>query len=634
MSASNRTLVVNRFLVIGFVCAAITAAASAQTPTPQVAPAAPPSAPRAIVPPAQLTPPAAPLSEPTSSASRAIEVGVLEELGVERVGLLDEASGGLPNAMWDGSDPTLVRSLLARIPRRMPSLAMRTLAHNLLLPAARQPRSKSETLDANEAVDDPAVPKQPWLLEARVAALAGMGDWTSVNALLELVPQDRLSDVLVRTRVDGLLIAGNTEGACAAGQAALSRQPDTHWQKLLVYCQFASKQASAAQLGLSLLREQGLDDPIFFWAADVMQGQRPTAPAGLQRVQPLELVMLRAAGRAFPEAMMRGDDPTVLRVAAPMPQPPLEEEKLNAAQKKERTRVLQESRIMMSERAVALGVLDPEMLRARYLDLNLSQDAKPITLEDATADNVRARVMMFQAARKQTASVARAEVIAKALTLSRADRGQTGPDFVTVSRLYAPMLVDLAPSPDLLWFAGTAARGLLAAGMPDKAQSWFDLVHQMARGSTDAGEIADSLFVIEHLAMPSARTNLTPRSLRAWQATIPASAGAQPRQTLLSLLSALGDPINATEWLPVMAALPPASVSNMPPPAIWQGLSLAARDARLGAAAAFALVALGEGGPHLSSQLTLRHVIENLIIAGREDEARLLAIEAALVQGL
>jgi len=27
-------------------------------------------------------------------------------------------------------------------------------------------------------------------------------------------------------------------------------------------------------------------------------------------------------------------------------------------------------------------------------------------------------------------------------------------------------------------------------------------------------------------------------------------------------------------------------------------------------------------------------VIENLIIAGREDEARLLAIEAALVQGL
>ena len=41
----------------------------------------------------------------------------------------------------------------------------------------------------------------------------------------------------------------------------MSRQPEAHWQKVQIYCQFLSKQTSAAQLGLSLLREEGVADP-------------------------------------------------------------------------------------------------------------------------------------------------------------------------------------------------------------------------------------------------------------------------------------------------------------------------------------------------------------------------------------
>jgi hypothetical protein len=630
MSASNRVVAAAVGAVIGVALSVLPSLAGAQT-----------GAPVPLVPSAQnQTPP--PLSAPVNSqASRAIAVGVLEELGIERVGLMDDSSGALPNAMWDGSDPDLVRAVLSQLPRRMPSLATRTVAHHLLLPAARQPRERSDRLDVAsdsaasvDTVVDPMAPGRPWLLEARIAALSAMGDWPNVNALLELVPAERLSEPLVRARIDALLLAGTTDIACAEGQAALARRPDVQWQKLQVYCQFAGKQTSAAQLGLSLLREQGLDDAIFFWAADVLQGQKVAAPANLQRLPPLELVMLRAAGRTFPDSLARSDDPTVLRVWAAMPQTPLEEEKLNAAQRKERIKQQQESRLLVSERAVALGVLDAEMLRARYLDFDISQDAKPITLAEATADNLRARVMMYQNAHKQTDPKVRAEMINRAIDLSRTDRGQRGPDVVTVGRVYAPMLAEITPSPELLWFAGNAGRGLLAAGMREKAQAWFDMVRQMSRGSIEATGIAENFWPIDHLAFPNNRSVLTPRNLRAWQASLPAEAGLLSRQSLLTLLSAVGDPVTASEWLPVLKSLPPPSVATMPQPAIWQALSLAAREAKAGEATAFGLAALGDSGPHAAAQSTLHKVIESLVMVGREDDARLIATEAALVQGL
>ena len=134
--------------------------------------------------------------------------------------------------------------------------------------------------------------------------------------------------------------------------------------------------------------------------------------------------------------------------------------------------------------------------------------------------------------------------------------------------------------------------------------------------------------------MPRSRGNLTPRSLRAWQASIPASAGSLPRQTLLNLLSAVGDPVGAVDWLPVITSPPLPSQPSAPQAALWHGLSLAARDARSGEATAFALALLGETASQGEMPVTLNKAIESLIIVGREDDARLLVAEVALVQGL
>ena len=196
------------------------------------------------------------------------------------------------------------------------------------------------------------------------------------------------------------------------------------------------------------------------------------------------------------------------------------------------------------------------------------------------------------------------------------------------------MLAELSPTPDLLWFAGHAARGLSAAGMPDKAAAWFELIRQMARGSLEASGLADSLWAIEHLGRSGVRNELLPRALRAWQATVPPAAGVSARQTLLNLLAAVGDPVRAEDWRAVLAVPPAPSAASPPPPALWQGLTLAAREGRSGEVTAFGLAALGEAGPHAGSPVTLAKVIESLMMTGREADARALAVEAALVAGL
>jgi len=586
---------------------------------------------------------AQPLPPASSPLAPAISVDALERIEMDRIGLIDESTGAMPEDMWTGSDPAFVRAILPQLPHAMPSLAMRRLAQNLLLPQARRPQEKQAQqfmLDAGAPVD-PGVTAEAdtgtWLLEERIAGLTGMGDWASAIALIELVPQDRLTDGMIRTRIDGLLIEGNTDAACNEAQAALARRPDAHWQKLLVYCQFVSKQTSAAQLGLSLLREQGEDDPLFYWAADVLQGAKPPLPASFAGISPLELAMLRTAALPFPDALVNSDDPTTIRLAASVAVVQTatfpEDKKISAEEKKQQLRQQQDARLLTAERAVVLGVLNPAALAELYAKLDLSQDPSPVPLADATAENVRTRARMYQLAQSQTVPTAKAEVIARVINLARAEKGQKGLDLVTVGRVYAPMLAEFQPSPELIWFAGPAARGLLAAGQSDKAKAWIDLANQMARGSIEAANVANSLWAIEHI-MSSNGARLTPQALRAWQASIPPAQAATLREGLLNLLTSLGDTVTADQWLSIVGAPVTAATAPNTPPYVWHGLSLATRQDRVGDVGALSLIALSEAGPHRVAPLTLGKVIESLMVAGREADARALATEAALVQGL
>lgn len=611
--------------------AALTGAAAAQAPAGPVA----------------LTPSRGEILTAPQPAGSDIAVGTLAEPGLDRIGLLDESAGGLPASMWSGSEPELVRYALANLPQRLASRAMRDLARRLLLPAADVPRAPEAPLTGlamgmpfaapsgaavpdgapNAPVTDPAAD----LFEARGRALAAMGAWDDAVALIELAPPDRRSHTLNKLRVDALLVDGAVDAACAETQAALLGSTEVYWQQVQVFCQFAAGQNSTAQLGLSLLREQGIKDEPFFWAAELLQGERPLTPNGLRRLEPVVLAMLRQAGRPLPDTVLRHGDPTALRAAAGYAEALPADDKLTATELADRARLQAEAQIVTAERAVNLGALDVQKLRELYLGVDFSQDAQPPQLTQITPGDVRGRAFMYQLAVAQTVPVARAEVTARAIDLARADRGARGPSLSVVGQVYAPLIAEIAADPTLIWFSGHAARALIAAGQADAALPWLDLVRQMARTNIEAGGIADGLWPIEHLAQIESHTEVAPQNIRNWQAV--QRGGSEARERLLNLLTAVGDPVPAAEWLPVLTAAKPVDGPH-PSAGVWNALALAAREARVGDTAALALIAFGENDANAVSPLTLAKVIESLMVVGREADARALAVEAALAGGL
>ena len=549
---------------------------------------------------------------------------------------MDVVPDSLPESMWANSDPEFVKSALSRLPRKVDSIALRTLALRLLLPPALTPATpESLMLPSATDVAPPVVlaASDPWLFRARVRALADLGDWTDAARLIELVPQTSTDAELTKVKVDALIIADKLDSACGEAQVQLSAAPDSHWQKVQVLCQFHGKQESAAQLGLSLLQEQNIDDPAFFWAAELLQGNRPLTPSGVDRLEPVVLGMLRLAKRPLPDAVLRNGEPTALRIAALMdPVPPAADEKLTESEKADRARLQQCARVVLAERALAFGALAAADVAELLLAVDFSGDVKPPQLTQVAADDPRGRAFMYQLATAQTVPTARAEVIARAIDIARADRGAKGPTLAVVGLIYADYIKGLSPSPDLIWFAGHAVRALMAAGEADAAQAWVDLIGQMARTNIEAAEIGDSLWPILHFR--SGDGAATSQDLRAWQATQSVQGSLRQREILLNLLEAIGDPVTATDWLPILVGGGRPIDSPHPPVGVWNGLAEAARSGRTGDVAVLALISAGEDGFNQVSPLTLARIVQSLIVTGRAQDARTLAVEAALAAGL
>src|SRR5262249_9443522 len=140
-----------------------------------------------------------------------------------------------------------------------------------------------------------------------------------------LVPADQTTEALRRLKTEAGLVTNHIGDACAQTQAALKDMPDPYWQKIQVFCQMDAGQGSAASLGLALLREQHVDDPVFYWAADVLGGGAPALPQNFTRLTPLAYAMLRKASAHLPadiaEAAPKITDAATLGWLASLPLP-------------------------------------------------------------------------------------------------------------------------------------------------------------------------------------------------------------------------------------------------------------------------------------------------------------------------
>ena len=541
-------------------------------PPPGAAPAEPAQGPAPA--PAQPAPPT-----PSPATDPSIRSAPLAPVDAAWAGALGDGEHPLPESMWQGTPRSFVAAALPQLqPTSSPEL--QSLAHRLLLSNAVAPAGQD-------------APDRPSLAALRVERLIALGEIDGALAVLEALPAETHTDALDHARVELYFAKNDVATGCSRVQEGIDRYQGTWWDRALIACQALAGDAAKARLGLSLLAEQNAPPDHVFDALIAAVGGRPMRLTSLPEPSPMLVALVAAAKLPLPaEAVAAADLPSLRAWAGNEAIPPLQ-------------------RLAAAERATALGALPPAALGDLYAKVEFKPDELGAAIRQGKAPtDPRDRALLYQVARTDPAAAVRATAL-KALLAEARKRG----DFITTARLVAPILAELPPSDDLAPFAPDAVRALYAGGRPEAAAPW--LIHA-APGTAP---------LLLALTKPPGGDAPQARDV------IGAAASREPGQArmLLSAMTALGLPVAPADWAPLIA--PPQS-ATLPGAALWLDQQQAAAGGRVGETVLDTLL-LARAGDRLSSEpVVIARAVSGLKQVGLEDDARALAMEAALESGL
>jgi len=524
-----------------------------------------------------------------------IEVLELRAIDPDSGGLLEPSMGGLGIGMWEGTSRALLLRLLPQLPDRYDSPVLHDLARRLLLSTAIIPPR------AEEAAGDS-------VMTVRIEKLEAMGLSGAVAGMLDLVPEAARDARLLRILADNRLLSGDDDGACATA-ASGDLPADTYWEQLLVFCQARGGDSAAANFGVNLLSEGGkLEDPAFFALVGALLTGGKANVKSLPAPTPLHLALARATGSSLPADVLEDPPLTVLRALIDAP----------AAS--------EAIQLEASEMAVLAGTVGAAQLADLYAALEFSDDEIANALTLAEEDHSpRNRALLYQAALRQELPVGRAAAMQKAWQLAEAD----GIYRLSVA-VYLPMLETLPPA-SLTWFAADAVRALYALNRIEKASQWL----------ASAGRITEEPEYLERAALLWPLIALAEGSARGpghrdWLATLRAREGADAslRAGLAySLFEAMGEKIREEDWMALLDNVSRAPALSADP-AFLRQFRRAAIAGRRGETVLFALLILGQGGVADAGPELISEIVIGLRMVKLEEEARRLALDAALQGGL
>jgi hypothetical protein len=465
------------------------------------------------------------------------------------------------------------------------------------------------------------------LIAMRARHLQSMGLLGSSAELIAVAPNRESDESLWRLKVENYLLRNDLGGACAEADRRILGLEDLFWQQLLIYCQALQGDAAGAALGANLLAETGeLKDPIFLALIDQLTEGAAATVDSLPASSPLLLSMLRTAKVQIPADATADALPPILGMIGASP---------NAAV---------ELRLEAAESAARYGALTPERLAEVYASVTFSRDDldNALSLAEAAA-SPRGRALLYQSALVQTVPTARAEVLQKAWMLARA----TG-HYALLVRVLEPLLVNMAPTGEMTWFAADAARALFALRRPFLARRWMAALRQEAARDPEAKTAVDSLWAMARLAgvgetgdagatSPGAVADgVQGLDAESWRAAVRKMAPGEDRRHIAdvyTLFRAIGEDVGIDDWRALLGDIDRRTAA-LPDPAYRAALDAAAAAGRRGEAILLAALMLGEMGPGDMDLTILAEIAVALRRVGLADEARSLAIEAAVQRGL
>ena len=525
-----------------------------------------------------------------------IEIGELRELDPDSGGILDSSLGGLGVDMWAGADRSRLLRLLPQLPAFYRSPALHDLGRRLLLSSAIAPA---------RGPDDPGTS----LIGLRIERLAAMGLTGAVAEMMAIAPPPETDATLLRLHLDNRLLLDDTEGACGAFAAAQVTLEAPLGDQLRVFCDALADNKEAAGITANLLREGGeIDDPAFFALADALTAGLRANVKSLADPQPIHLAMAMAAEVKLPSDVLETESPIMLRALADSPL------------------VSDSVRLAAAERAALAGALAPVDLAGRYVALEFSRKELDNAISIAEGEpSPRNRALLYQAAKQQDLPVARAAAMQKAWALAAAD----GSYRLSIA-VYQGELEALQPSAELLWFAADATRALFLLNQQERALAWAATAQRHAQEAEEK-QAAMRLWPLVALAEGSSTGQAHERWLSAIAEAGPADA-AMKAGYAYSLFEAMGERMAEGRWEALLDGGGTAT-ATAPDLAYLRAFRMAASAGRRGETALLAILTLGgdlgDYGPGLLSEIVI-----GLRKVGLEDEARRLAIEAALAAGL
>ncbi len=526
----------------------------------------------------------------------------------EGLGILGPNVGGFGRALWTGTNRRVLEALLPRLPVNNPSPALFDLARRLLLSDAVMPNALLSGKGVSQAN----------LLEVRLDRLAALGEIEGLKALLEVLPPDELPDEQRRVGIELLLTRGETSAACAevrdgnAGDGG-----DRFWLKALVYCQIVSGERSAAELGLTILRDSARpEERVFLRLADAALGVQPLNPAEIGRldpagIMPLEFALLTSLGLPLPPRLVLEASPRALLQL-------VHNETANL-----------DDRTQAAEWAVATRRLPAGDLALLYGAFGFSSGQIAGALNEGYGlSGVEARALYYQSIGQQPQP--EQEIQAAELALERAEADGV---YAATARVVLPALTINPDDASFAWFADTAGRALYVLGRYEEATAWLLLARQEAAISARAAVAAHRLWPYSRLAGVAAISNES--GLEGWRFAQPDPQGpkvAQQLSLLRVLFEALGE-TDAMAWID-LAMTDDERARPLPEASLLYALEDASYSGRLGETVLLALIVMGDTPPAEAHPLALNAVLSALMQVGLPLEARALAIEAALGNGI
>ena len=310
---------------------------------------------------------------PTGVSAQVELPGPVEQVQLAKdafsTGTLTRGDGAMAPVLWRGADPARINELLTFVPSRLAAPSLGEALRRALLSPGDAPSGASDSLGGRKLL---ALARAGFTEEARtVASLsnAPTGDPWVGQALA-------VAD----------LLDGTTNAACRRNAALTSGRDAEFWVKLRVLCYAAAGERDAADLTLTLLREQGAlgntDEVLLTALATGVSPKQPVKPASA-----LDLAAILQLELPLAPALLDEADAGVLKAVA-------------------RNGALEPAtRINAANRAATMGVVSTGDLIAFYesFDLEVADVARAADIALERSGDPVTDVLMFQSVKQMTA---------------------------------------------------------------------------------------------------------------------------------------------------------------------------------------------------------------------------------------